>query len=91
MRPSCRAEEKVPTDMQYILPDKVYTVVKWTVLIILPALATAVSTIGPAWGMDGGLCQSVVTTITALSAFGGAVLGVSAVTAKPAEGGEADA
>ena len=67
--------------MQYILPDKAYQVIKWAVLIVLPALATLISTVGPAWGMDGAMCQALTTTITAVSAFGGCVLGVSAATA----------
>ena len=70
--------------MEYIIPDKAYQIIKWAVLIVLPALATLISTVGPAWGMDGELCQAVVTTITALSAFGGCVLGVSAATARKA-------
>lgn len=74
--------------MQYVIPDKVYQVVKWAVLIVLPAVATLVATVGPVWGMDGELCQAVVTTITAVSTFGGVVLGVSAATAKPADGGD---
>lgn len=72
--------------MSYIIPDSVYNVIKWAVLIVLPALATLVSVVGPVWGMDGDLCQAVVTTITAVATFGGAVLGVSAVTAKAPEG-----
>lgn len=68
--------------MQYIIPDKVYKVVKWAVLIVLPALATLFSALASAWGMDAQLAQAVVTTITAVSAFGGAVIGVSAATAK---------
>ena len=75
--------------MSYIIPDRVYQVIKWAVLIVLPAVATLVATVGPVWGMDGELCQAVVTTITAFSTFGGVVLGVSAATAKPADGGEA--
>ena len=77
--------------MQYVIPDKVYQVVKWAVLIVLPAVATLVSTVGPVWGMDAELCQAVVTTITAVSTFGGVVLGMSAATAKPVDGGDADA
>ncbi len=68
--------------MQYILPDKAYQIIKWAVLIVLPAAATLVSTVGAAWGMEAGLCQAVATTITAVSAFGGAVIGVSQVTAR---------
>lgn len=74
--------------MSYIIPDRVYQVIKWAVLIVLPAVATLVATVGPVWGMDGELCQAVVTTITAVSTFGGVVLGVSAATARPGDGGE---
>lgn len=74
--------------MQYIISDKAYKLIKWAVLIVLPAAATLFSALAAAWGMDAGLAQAVVTTITAISAFGGTVLGVSAATAKPGEGGE---
>ncbi len=67
--------------MDYILPDKAYRVIKWGVLIVLPAAATLVGAVGSAWGADAGLLNAVSTTITAVSAFGGAVLGVSAATA----------
>lgn len=75
--------------MDYIISDRTYRLVKWAVLIVLPATATLFSALAAAWGMDAGLAQAVVTTITALSAFGGTVLGVSAATAKPSEGGDA--
>lgn len=72
--------------MQYIIPDKLYTILKWLVLIALPAAATLVSALCAAWGVDSGLAQAVVTTITAVATFGGAVLGVSAATATEKEG-----
>lgn len=75
--------------MQYMVPDKVYKVVKWAVLIVLPALATMFSAVAAAWGMDATLAQAIVTTVTAVSAFGGAILGVSSVTAKPTGGEDA--
>lgn len=68
--------------MQYILPDKVYNVIKWACLIALPALATLVSAIGSAWGADASLLSAISTTITAIGTFGGVILGVSAATAK---------
>ena len=71
--------------MQYIIPDKAYRIIKWAVLIVLPAAATLFSALAAAWGMDAQLAQAIVTTITAISAFGGAVLGVSAATAKEGE------
>lgn len=81
--------------MRYIIPDDVYDALKWATLIVLPALATLFGAVGAAWGVDAGLVASVTTTITAVSTFCGAILGVSAVTAKPdpgegAEGGEAE-
>lgn len=71
--------------MQYIIPDKAYQIIKWAVLLVLPAAATLFSALAAAWGMDAQLAQAIVTTITAISAFGGTVLGVSAATAKEGE------
>lgn len=71
--------------MQYIISDKTYSVIKWTVLIVLPAFATLFSAVAAAWGVDAAVVQAIVTTITAFSAFGGTVLGVSQATAKPGE------
>jgi len=68
--------------MTYIIPDKLYQVLKWLCALVLPAAATLVATVGPVWGMEADLCTAVTTTITALATFGGVVLGVSAVTAK---------
>lgn len=70
--------------MKYLIPDKAYNALKWGCLIVLPALATLVGTVGQAWGMDAGLSSSITTTITAVGTFGGVVLGVSAATAKEA-------
>ena len=75
--------------MDYIISDKAYKVIKWAVLIVLPALATFLSVVLPAVGVDAGASQTVVTVITALATFGGTVLGVSAATAKPSEGNNA--
>lgn len=67
--------------MKYLIPDSAYKVLKWGCLIVLPALATLVGTVGQAWGMDAQLSSSITTTITAVATFGGVVLGVSAATA----------
>ena len=69
--------------MDYIISDKAYKVIKWAVLIVLPALATFLSVVLPAVGVGAGVSQTVVTVVTALATFGGSVLGVSAATAKP--------
>lgn len=68
--------------MEYLIPDKVYNALKWGCLIVLPALATLIGTIGQAWGMDADLSSAIATTITAIGTFGGVVLGVSSAAAK---------
>ena len=68
--------------MKYMLPEKAYQSIKWAVLIALPACATLFSALAAAWGMDAHLAQAIVTTITAVATFGGALIGVSAATAK---------
>ena len=74
-------------DNGYILPGKMYDVLKWVGLVVLPALATFVGTVAPAWGMEPALSDAIVTTLNAVGTLFGAVLVVSAATAKP-EGGE---
>lgn len=74
--------------MKYIISDKVYKVLKWAGVIVFPALATFVGTVAPAWGMDPALSDAIVTTLNAVGTLMGAVLVVSAATAKPDEGGE---
>lgn len=66
--------------MDYIIPDKVYDVIKWVGLIFLPALATLVGTIGIAAGWSG--TDLAVTIITAVGTFVGTLVGVSNVYAK---------
>lgn len=75
--------------MEYIISDRAYKVLKWAGVIVLPALATFVGTVAPAWGMDAALSDAIVTTLNAVGILMGAVLVVSAATARPTEGGEA--
>lgn len=66
--------------MDYLIPDKVYDILKWVGLIVLPAIAAFVGTVGTAAGWDGtNLC---VTVITACGTLVGAVIGVSSVSAR---------
>ena len=58
------------------LPDKVYNVLKWLTLIALPALATLYSAIEQAWSINI-YGQEVSTTIMAVAAFIGILIGVS--------------
>ena len=74
--------------MKYIISDRVYKVLKWAGVIVFPALATFVGTVAPAWGMEPALSDAIVTTLNAVGTLMGAVLVVSAATAKPDGGGE---
>lgn len=65
--------------MSYILPDNIYNVFKWVGLVLLPALATLVGAVGPAWGFPA--VDSMVLTINALGTFIGVIIGASHVTA----------
>lgn len=71
--------------MKYIIPDRVYDVMKWVTMLFLPALTVLFTTVAPLWGMDAGLVDTIGGTLTAVTAFLGAVLGLSAVTGKEAE------
>lgn len=70
--------------MQYIISDKAYNILKWAGVIVFPALATFAGTVAPAWGMDPALSDAIVTTLNAIGTLMGAVLVVSAATAKEA-------
>lgn len=59
------------------LPDKIYNVLKWIVIIVLPACGTLYAAIAPLWGW--GYADEIVTTITAVDTFLGAVLCISTV------------
>lgn len=68
--------------MNYLLPDTAYQWLKWTGLILCPALAALIGAVGPAWGMPH--VDAVVLTINAVGTFIGALIGVSHVKAKGA-------
>ena len=62
------------------LTDKAYDVMKWLVIIVLPALATLYAALAAVWAWP--LADQVVTTITAVDTFFGAVLCISAANYK---------
>lgn len=57
------------------LNDKVYDVLKWIALVVLPAIGTLYFALAQIWGFPLG--AEIVGTITALDAFLGALLGIS--------------
>lgn len=58
-----------------IIPDKVYNVLKWVLIIFVPALITFLTTIFALYGIPH--IEIVVGTISAVATFLGALIGVS--------------
>lgn len=63
----------------FLMPDSVYRVLKWVGLILMPALATLIGAVGPAWSMPK--VDAIVLTINALGTFIGVCIGASQVSA----------
>lgn len=57
------------------MSDKVYDVLKWIALILLPAAGTLYFALAGIWGFP--YAEEIVGTITAVDTFLGVVLGVS--------------
>ena len=57
------------------LNNKVYDILKWLVIIVLPAVATLYAALAGVWAWP--YADEVVTTITAVDTFLGAVLCIS--------------
>jgi hypothetical protein len=57
------------------LNDKIYDILKWVALIVLPAIATLYTALAGVWGLP--YAQEIPATITAVDLFLGALLGVS--------------
>lgn len=61
--------------MNLVLPDKVYDILKWIAMVVLPAIGTLYFALAGIWGFPFG--EEVVGTITAVDTFLGVILGVS--------------
>lgn len=62
----------------WLIPSRLYDVLKWLGLIVLPALAVLVKALGPVWGF-GELADQIATSVTAVGLFLGVVIGASAI------------
>lgn len=58
-----------------MLSNKVYDVLKWIAMYLLPALGTLYFALAGIWGFPYG--EEVVGTITAIDTFLGVILGIS--------------
>ena len=73
-------DESNSPQFDYLLPGRVYDILKWLALIALPAVAWLVGVVGPQWGLSH--CGELVTTINAVGVFVGALIGVSELKTK---------
>ena len=62
------------------MSNKVYDVLKWIAMYLLPALGTLYFTLASNWGLPYG--EQIVGTITAVDTFLGVILGISNVQYK---------
>lgn len=65
--------------MNYLIPNKVYDVLKWVGLVFCPALAVFVGVVGKAW--EAPDIAKIVITIDAFGTFIGMCIGASHITA----------
>lgn len=68
------------------MKNEVYDVLKWVAMLLLPALATLVATVGAIWGLP--YADQISQTIVAVNAALAMVLGISTINYKA--GGEAE-
>lgn len=59
------------------MSNKVYNVLKWIAMLLLPALGTLYFALAGIWGLPYG--EQIVGTITAIDTFLGVILGISSV------------
>ena len=64
---------KFPIEMS----DKIYDILKWIALVVLPAIATLYAALSGIWGFPYG--EQIVGTIAAIDTFFGVVIGVSSI------------
>ena len=76
-------DESNSPQSDYLLPGRVYDILKWLALIALPAIAWLVGAVGPQCGLPH--CGELVTTINAIGLFVGALIGVSQLTSVKAD------
>lgn len=58
-----------------MLSDKVYNILKWIAMYLLPAIGTLYFALAGIWGFPYG--EEIVGTLTAVDTFLGVLLGIS--------------
>ena len=62
------------------MSNKVYDVLKWIALVVLPAIAILYSSLAGIWGLP--YAEQIPDTITAIDLFLGVLLGISSAQYK---------
>lgn len=65
------------------MSNKVYDVLKWIAIVVLPTLGTLYFALAGIWGFPYG--EHIVGTLTAVETALGAILGISSATYKRGE------
>lgn len=58
-----------------IMPNKVYDILKWICMILLPAVVALYASLSSTWGWPNS--EEIVATLAAIEVFMGAVLKIS--------------
>lgn len=69
------------------IPDKVYDVLKWILMIVVPAFITMFSFLAKAWAWQIPV-EAIVGTISAIATFVGVCVGISTYNYNKSQGGE---
>ena len=56
-------------------PNKIYDILKWVTMIVIPGLGTLYSALAAIWGFPLG--EQIVSTCAAVTTFLGVALGIS--------------
>ena len=63
------------------IPDKIYNVLKWVLIIVVPAFEVLLNSLAKAWGWDIPL-EAINITISSIATFIGICVGISSANYK---------
>ena len=69
-----RTDSDIPNGL---IPDRLYDILKWVAIIVMPALSTFIVGLGGIWSLP--YAGQVAATVTAVGVLLGAFLGLSSV------------
>ena len=61
--------------MKFEMSDKVYDILKWVVMIVLPAWSALYASLARVWGW--GNVEQITVTLSAIQLFLGSLIGIS--------------